>query len=474
MNFTATAGSVLGPAELLVVGIAENGALPTDLNECYDGALTTALEDEKFKPTAGTTVAFRGLGRVPAKWVLVVGTGANSPEDERRAAGAAATFARDKGLASMRIEVGNHIEHQVEGIIAGNYRFDQYVPEDDRKATLESVVLVNGSEDGVAAGVALGSARSLCRDLVNGPADDVHPQSMAASAQKLASGRLTVEVWDYDKLKSERMGGIEAVGRGSSRKPTFVHMVYTPNGEAAGEVALVGKGVTFDAGGLSIKPSGGMMDMRCDMGGAGAVVGIMSALEALDIKVKVHGIFGAAENMLGPNAYKLGDVLTFRNGKQAEIHNTDAEGRLVLADCLSYASEIEGVTHIVDLATLTGAAVVALGEHFSACYSNEDGFAKQLCAAADAGGEAYWHMPLEKLYADKLKGDMAPLKNIGDRWAGSITAALFLENFVGEGKTWSHLDIAGPALIAGKERHLCKGATGAGVPGLLAWLRDWA
>ena len=322
-------------------------------------------------------------------------------------------------------------------------------------------------------GLALGVARNLARNLVNGPAEDINPQTLAAEAEKMASGCMQVTVWDYEKLQAEGMGGVAAVGRGSSRKPVFAHMVYTPSGAPAGEVALVGKGVTFDAGGLSIKSSSGMMDMRCDMGGAGAVLGVMSALEALNVQVKVHGIFAAAENMLGPNAYKLGDVLTMRNGKKVEIHNTDAEGRLLLADCLSYASELDGVSHIVDLATLTGAAVVALGEHWTACYSNEDSFAKQLCAAAERGGEGFWHMPLEKLYKDKLKGDMAAIKNVGDRWGGSITAALFLENFVAEGKTWAHLDIAGPAFISSKERHLVKGATGAGVPGLLAWLCGW-
>ena len=474
MHISTIAGAVLGPAELIAVGIAEGASLDPQVADAFNGSLAEALEDEKFKPTAGATFAVRGLGRVPSKWLLVVGTGGGSAEDLRRAAGAVGSFARDKGLSTARVALGGaHTEVQVEALIAGNYRFDLYKDEDSRKAPLESVTLLDGGE-GVAQGLALAAGRSLARDLVNGPAEDINPQTMAEAAQKLASGSMTVTVWDYDKLKAEGMGSIEAVGRGSDRKPTFVHMVYTPAGEAAGEVALIGKGVTFDAGGLSIKPSGGMMDMRCDMGGAGAVIGAMSALQALGVKVKVHGIFGAAENMLGPNAYKLGDVLTMRNGKKVEIHNTDAEGRLVLADCLSYASELPGVTHIVDLATLTGAAVVALGEHYSACYSNDDGFARQLVEAATTGGEAYWHMPLEKLYADKLKGDMAPLKNIGDRWAGSITAALFLEHFVGEGKTWAHLDIAGPALIASKERHLAKGATGAGVPGLLAWLRDWA
>jgi len=472
MNVIATTGSVLGPAELIAVGVSKTGSLPAAIDKAFDGQLSAALADDKFKGTAGALTAFRSLGRVPGKWLAVVGTGSGSPEDVRRAAGAAASFARDKGLASLRLEVGDHAEFQVEGIIAGNYRFDMYKDEDDRKSPLESVVLVNADADGIETGAVLGAARSLTRDLVNGPAEDIHPQSMAAAARKLASGQLSVDVWDYAKLKAEGMGGIEAVGRGSDRKPVFVHMVYTPNGTPTAEVALIGKGVTFDAGGLSIKPSSGMMDMRCDMGGAGAVLGAMSALEGLGVNAKVHGIFGAAENMLGPNAFKLGDVLTFRNGKKAEIHNTDAEGRLLLADCLSFASEIDEVTHIVDLATLTGAAVVALGEHYTACYSTHDDFARTLIDAAEAGGEAFWHMPLEQLYKDKLKGEMATIKNLGDRWGGSITAALFLQNFVGDDKIWAHLDIAGPALIGSKERHLAKGATGAGVPGLLRWLRD--
>jgi len=417
----------------------------------------------------------RALGRIDARWLAIVGTGGGSVEDIRLAAGAIGSLARTKGAATVRLALSGGDEHAsaaAEALVAGNYRYDMNLAEADRKAPLESASLVGltATEASLAKGRALGAARSLARDLVNAPAAEIYPETLAQAAVDLASSRMSVEVWGEERIESGNMGGLTAVGQGSDRGPRFVHMVYEPPGNPTAEVAIVGKGVTFDAGGLSIKPTSGMETMRCDMGGAAAVVGAMSGLEALGVRARVHGIFGAAENMLSGSSYKLGDILKIRNGKTVEVLNTDAEGRLVLADCLSYASELEGVTHIVDLATLTGAAVVALGEHYTAIYANDDAFGDTLRKAATEGGEAFWPMPLEPLYDELIKGNWGQIKNVGGRMGGSITAALFLQNFVGEGKTWSHLDIAGPAFLSKPERHLDKGATGAGVPALLSWL----
>lgn len=468
-------GVLLAPADLLAVGIDSIDDLPDGLDQAFGGSLSAALTDEPFSPEAGKTFPVRAMGRVEAKWVVVVGTGSGSVEDIRRAAGAVGHFARSKGCASLRIGLTGGPEHTtaaVEALVTGNYRYDRNLAEADRKAPMESVALVGSiaNDADLERGRTLGAARGFARDLVNGPAAEIYPETLAQAAVDLATARLSVEVWGDERIDSAGMGGLGAVGQGSDRPPRFVHMVYEPTGAPTAEVAIVGKGVTFDAGGLSIKPTSGMETMRCDMGGAAAVIGAMSALGALDVKARVHGIFGAAENLLSGSSYKLGDILTMHNGKTVEVLNTDAEGRLILADCLSYASALEDVTHIVDLATLTGAAVVALGEHYTALYANDEAFRDTLNEAARRGGEAFWPMPLEPLYDELIKGSWGQIKNVGGRWGGSITAALFLQNFVAEGKTWSHLDIAGPAFISKAEGHLEKGATGAGVPALLAWL----
>jgi leucyl aminopeptidase len=230
----------------------------------------------------------------------------------------------------------------------------------------------------------------------------------------------------------------------------------------------VGKGVTFDSGGLSLKSSGGMQTMRCDMAGSAAVLGAFKAIKALRPDVEVHGIIGAVENMCAANSYKLGDILTMYNGKTVEVHNTDAEGRLVLADCLTYGSKL-GLDYIVDLATLTGACVVALGEYYSGLFTNENELASDLLNAAESSGEGLWRMPLPDFYKEKLKADWGHIKNVGGRSAGSITAALFLSEFVTDTK-WAHIDIAGPAFLDKGFRHFSTGGTGAMVESLTEWI----
>jgi leucyl aminopeptidase len=466
------------PALHAVVLTQDNMSIPAELDAAFDGALSALVADEKFKAAAGSSLTVRSLGKMGAKWVGLFGAGTGDANGARLAAGAASTFARKKGLTTLDITFQGggqaHAEATGEGVVAGNYRYDRYLPEARRTAALESFAVqgLDAPDSDVLTGLILGQARSLARDLINDPPDDIYPETLAQAATQLGTDRIQVDVWDHDRLKSAGMVGTTAVGQGSDRKPRFVHMTYTPAGESKGNVALVGKGVTFDAGGLSIKPSGGMITMKCDMGGAAAVIGVMSAVEKLGLNVTVHGIFGAAENMLAGNSYKLGDVLTFNNGTTVEIHNTDAEGRLVLADCLCYVAQMDQVTHVVDLATLTGAAVVAVGEKYTALYSNDDDFAGELLAHAKAAGEGSWHMPLEESYNELLKSDIADIKNVGGRSAGSITAGLFLQNFVAKGKIWAHLDIAGPAFLSSPQKHLEKGGAGPQVVTLLNWLRS--
>jgi len=482
------AGSIRTDAAVLAIGVPEfdrdatenTASLPDDLDRVLREQLTLAIDDDEFTGKRGAKLTMRSMGLAGSRWVILVGAGDGSPTDTRIAAGQAASFARGVGASSLALALFGagagpaHARAAIEGVLEGNYRFDRNREEKSRKAPLGSLTLI-GDVPLSDVAVAHAAGQALARDLVNGPAADVYPETLAEVARGLASDQMSVEVWDADRVRAEGMGGIAAVGQASDRPPCFVHMIWRPKGDApAGgfkRVALVGKGVTFDAGGLSLKPSGGMLTMRCDMGGAGAVLGAMSALDAVQPSVEVHGIFGAAENMVNGNSYKLGDVLTMRNGKTVEIHNTDAEGRLLLADSLAYASEL-GVDTVLDLATLTGAAVVALGERYTALYTDDDGLSAGLLAAADAAGEGLWRMPLEKLYKSKLKTDWATLKNVGGREGGSITAALFLSEFV-DGPAWAHLDIAGPAFLGTAQHHLGKGATGHPVRTLLRWLESF-
>jgi leucyl aminopeptidase len=475
----STASTLSVSADVLAVpsAAAAPADLPAGLPEPLDAALGEAVAEDEFKGSAGATIALRTLGHLPARWLLLVGVGDGGARDLRVAAGAAASFAREKGLASLALALpaadAAAQEALVEGVVAGNYRFDRNRAPKSRKAALEALTLVGVdlSDEARARGGARAAGQSLARDLVNAPAADIYPETLAEAARALASSQLKVEVWDDVRLKEAGMGGVEAVGRASTRRPRFVHMTWTPRGEPRARIALVGKGVTYDSGGLSLKPSSGQQTMRCDMGGAGAVIGAMSALDALQPDVEVHGIFAAAENMVAGDSYKLGDVLTMYSGKTVEIHNTDAEGRLLLADCLHYASEL-GVDYCVDLATLTGAAVVALGERYSAVYTKSDALAGRLQAAADASGEGFWRMPLDDGYKSMLKTEWASLKNVGGREAGSITAALFLSEFV-DGPEWAHIDIAGPAFLSSSIDHLTTGGTGHPVMSLLRWLESF-
>jgi len=319
-------------------------------------------------------------------------------------------------------------------------------------------------------GEILGQAMNLARDLVNRMPAEITPVAFAAQASQLAKTHgLECEVWDQPRLVQERMRAMLAVAQGSPQPPRMVKLTY--RGGAAGQptIALVGKGVTFDSGGLSLKPTDSMLTMKCDMAGAATVLATMVAIARLKLPVNVVGLMGLVENMIGGNAFKLGDILTARNGVTIEVLNTDAEGRLVLADVLSYAVD-QGVDRIVDLATLTGACVVALGEDVAGAMTNDQGWCDQVLTAARATGEQLWQLPMFDLYDELIKGDIGDIKNTGGRWGGAISAAKFLQRFVG-GKPWVHLDIAGPAFASGNKPHREAGATGAYVRTLVELLQ---
>ena len=476
MNITTTGQSLLEVnADLLAIAVTEatmSSALAS-LDDAFGGQLKAALEADEFKPKSGNTAAYPSFGNIAATRLLVVGAGDGSATDLKLAAGAVGRAARSTGAASVAFAAGDADAEQtqavVEGFAAGNYKFDKYKTNDDKKGPVADFTIIGSADgDAIARGQAISGGQSLARDLVNEPADAIYPESLAAIALSLASDAMTVDVWDDAKIEAAGMGGIMGVGRGSDRKPRFIHMKYTPAGTPSKKIALVGKGVTFDSGGYSLKPSAGMLTMRCDMGGSASVIGTMKAIRDMEPDAEVHGIVGAVENLVSGNAYKLGDILDMYSGKRVEIHNTDAEGRLVLADCLHYASQL-GVDTIIDLATLTGAAVVALGDHYVAMYTDDNDLSDALSASASDAGEQVWRMPLPKDYKSQLKAEWGDIKNVGGRAGGSITAALFLSEFVSV-DSWCHLDIAGPAFLDKGHKHFAPGGTGVMVPTLARWI----
>lgn len=345
-----------------------------------------------------------------------------------------------------------------------------YKSEQDRHEFTQ--VFISGVEEtgqhkrAVERGHILGEAINLTRELVNRHPDDIYPETFAArAADEAADLGIRGEILDQTMLEEERMGALLAVSRGSDRPPRMVVLKYEGGGTAAPTLGLVGKGVTFDSGGLSIKPSAGMLTMKCDMAGAATVLGAVIAIARLKLPVNIIGVMGLVENMTGGAAYKLGSVLTARNGKTIEIHNTDAEGRLVLADALAYTVD-QKVDKLIDLATLTGACVVALGEDVVGAFTNHEGWCSEVIGSTRAVGEEIWQLPMYDFFAEQLKSEFADCKNVGTRWGGATTAAKFLEQFVGE-TPWVHLDIAGPSYAEAGNASRDAGATGVMVRALV-------
>lgn len=342
---------------------------------------------------------------------------------------------------------------------------DLYKAEPTRYAFEKVSVLQRaGSEESglraaVERGALLGEAINLTRELVNRSAEEIYPETFAARAAELAD-ELGVDcrVLDSKQLEEEKMGAMLAVARGSSRPPRLVVLDYRGGGDGAPTLALCGKGVTFDSGGLSLKSNENMSTMKCDMAGAATVLGAVVAIARLKLPVNVRGFMGLVENMVSGSSYKLGDVLTARNGVTIEVLNTDAEGRLVLADVLSYAVD-SGIDKLVDLATLTGSCVVALGEEVTGVFANDQPWCDSLLSAARDNGELVWQMPMFDMYADLIKSDIADVKNVGGRWGGAIIAAKFLEKFIKD-RPWVHLDIAGPSFASSNKPEREGGATG--------------
>jgi leucyl aminopeptidase len=411
------------------------------------------------------------------KRVIAVGLGKKdkiTTEKIRRAAATVAGRVRALDLAEVSVDVppGNATENAQavgEGFLLALYEYKKYKTRNVKPLKLKTI-RIDGPAEAVERAAIYGDATTLARDLVNEPPSDCTPRRLAAAARDVAKNGISIQVFDEKKILKMGMGGLEGVARGSTQPPRFVHMTYK-SPKAKRTIAIVGKGITFDSGGLCIKPADGMLWMKDDMSGAAAVIGVFSALAALKPRVNVHGIFAATENMPDGSAYKTGDVLRAMNGKTMEIINTDAEGRLILADALSYASRLKP-DEIIDMATLTGACVVALGPDVSACFTKDEKLRNRLMEAARKQGEKLWPLPLEDDYFEIIRSHIADMKNSGGRWGGAITAALFLQEFVEPGIAWAHLDIAGPALVESDKIYRPTGGTGVMVRTLLRYLEE--
>ena len=469
ISFSAAAKAPAGAVVVLGIYADRTDSRPADLD-------WAAIEARGFEPKPGQVQVVDGPGS-GSGLTAVAGLGNAGELDTnalRRIGVAIGRGLRKHALVAIplledlpeTIDAADAAQAIAEGVVLGAYGFDKYKSE-PKPAALRRVVLV-GSRARVWApaaqrGVGIADAVCWARDLVNEPGGTLTPPELAKVAAAKARGAgLTVRVHAEAAIERMRLGGLLGVNRGSTIPPRLVEIIYEPAGRPTGTLALVGKGITFDSGGLSLKTGPGMMTMKCDMSGAAAVFGAMVALPLVKPTARVHAWVPITDNMPSGDATRPGDVLRIRNGKTVEVLNTDAEGRLVLADALTLASERKPDA-IVDLATLTGACMVALGSSIAGLMGNNEAWTASVRAAADRVGERVWPLPLPGDYKKQLDSPVADMKNIGGAYAGALTAGLFLQEFVGPGIAWTHLDIAGPAFLDAEEGDQPRGGTGFGV-----------
>ena len=465
------------PADAGVIGVPVfTGRQVPETSEI--GFDETFLAGRGFEGKVGETLA---LPDDDGRTVVAVGVGERDDVDAEVLRRAAAAFVRcawrsESAALELLAAAPETLDRRaaaqalVEGAALAAYQFTEF-KSSSKPCRLERLAVVGTGgaklQGGIDRGVRVSDAVAFARDLVNRPAGDLTPTMLADIAVEMAEREgLQATVLDEVAIEGEGLGGLRGVSLGSDEPPRLIELIYEPTGRARGTLVLVGKGITFDSGGLSLKTADGMMTMKTDMGGAAAVIAAMSALTALGAKTRVIGIVPATENMPGGRAIKPGDVLKARNGKTVEVLNTDAEGRLVLADGLSLAVEAEPDA-IIDIATLTGAAPVALGRKIAALMGNHDGFVGQVTAASERSGEPTWVMPLPDMYRKDIDSDVADVKNIGKAGqAGTLIGGLFLKEFVDD-VPWAHLDIAGPARSDEDDAYVRKGGTGYGVRTLI-------
>jgi len=472
--------------------------LSAELDRQLDGSIEKLLKLGDFKANEGTSSIVYGNDKIGAKRVLLVGLGEKKKATLDTVRKAAANVA--KKSVEMKVEKVSLMLHRAfggrfdlaamaramaEGTYSGSYRYDEFVTdsENGRLDSLSVEVIDSDSakikklNKGVWRGVIIGEAQSYARTLANRPANVINPAELAAEAKRMTKNTvgLTCTVFDEKQMAVKGMGGVLAVGSGSQNKPRFIVLKYSPTSKAASSrptVALVGKAITFDSGGISIKPADKMEEMKLDKTGGIAVLGTVKAVAELGLPLNVFGIIPAAENLPSGTSYRPGDIITTFSGKTVEVQNTDAEGRMILCDALAYAVK-QKCDIIIDIATLTGACRVALGRYMAGLMGNDDKLIRQLQRAAEDSGEKVWPMPSGDEYAEEMKSKIADLKNIGSKFGGACTAAAFLRQFIGEAK-WAHLDIAGVEIFEKATEFTVEGSSGFGVRLLTTYLMNLA
>ena len=476
----------------VVRGDEEWSGVLKNVDEALGGLLSTIAEEEKFEGKADTSLVLHTHGKIAAARVALLGASEDVAVPAfRNYAAQAVKIAQKLSLDSVGLvapsagsdTVDLAIRFVAEGAILGGYRFDRHRTQDTTEWSLGSFGLglisdgemldVSADQFNTATGIGIQVAEgiSLARDLVNEGPNKMTPIELADAAAKIAEEEgLECTIMGLKEIKAMNMELIQAVNAGSDIEPRLIHLTYKPEGDTEGlpVIAFVGKGLTFDAGGYNLKPTGAIDDMKIDMAGSAAVLGAMKAIKALAPRAIVHGIVPSTENLVNGSAYKLGDVYTAQNGKTVEIRNTDAEGRLILADALCYTVDL-GIDEMFSLATLTGACVVALGPYTCGIFGTDQTMVDQVLEIGEDTGEDMWQLPMNPKLRKMLKSQVADMKNVGERWGGASTAALFLKEFVGDTK-WVHMDLAGPSFLDSPvEAHMGKGGSGYGVLTLLEY-----
>ncbi len=471
----------------LAIGLFEDAVELTGelakLDEQFGGVLKELIAEEEFTAKAYSSIFTRVSAGSSIRKVILVGLGkpeALKLETLRRAAAALARVAKKQKSKNLGLSLplwdNNAAETAqaiAEGIQLALYQDIRFKSEpEDKGGKIETVDLLGlgGQEAAITRANHIVSGVNLARELVAAPANEVTPITLAETAQAIATEHgIEIQILEREDCEKLGMGAFLGVAQASDLPPKFIHLTYKPQGTPRRKLAIIGKGLTFDSGGLNIKGAGsGIETMKMDMGGAGTTLGAAKAIAQIKPDVEVHFISAATENMISGHAMHPGDILKASNGKTIEVNNTDAEGRLTLADALVYADKL-GVDAIVDLATLTGACIVALGDDIAGLFTPDDAVAAQLEQAAQSAGEKLWRLPMEEKYFEGLKSGIADMKNTGPRAGGSITAALFLKQFVKD-TPWAHLDVAGPVWTDKENGYNSPGATGYGVRTLVNWI----
>jgi leucyl aminopeptidase len=471
-------------ADAVVVNLFEDVEQPSGataaVDQTLDGVISSLINRGEIRGKFGEVNVVHTFGKLPARLVAIAGLGKHGDFNVDKARGVAGEFCRalrklscrkiativhGAGAAGMELEAS--AEAIVEGALLGLYRFTKYrKPEYEDIEEMLVVVREEGDvpilEAAIHRGKVMAEATSLARDMVNEPANHMTPSQMAESAKEIA-GRygLELQVSEVEDMERMGMGALLGVAKGTSQRPKLITLSYKGDERSEKTLGFLGKGITFDSGGISIKPSEGMGDMKQDMAGAAAVMAAVGAIAELKLRVNVTAVAPVTENLPSGAALKPGDVLKAMNGKTIEVISTDAEGRLILADALSYAQEL-GLSPLIDLATLTGACRIALGTFYSGLFANNQDLADRVLKAAERTGERVWQMPMPPEYKEQIRSEIADVKNVGNRYGGAITAAMFLAEFI-DGTPWAHIDIAGPASSSKESGYLVKGATGFGV-----------